>query len=192
MVKVVKEIKRDVQIEGKKEGYQRAANEYAKVFSEIEAEYKKTKDFLEKQKVSYDIKTEELLSKLESLENQKADLQKEVKSKSQAVSKKYNIPLSDITQSLASGSMIVGNYYAVDIVGLVHNYKEKEKSEAIKNGYAEAKALYEEKITKLKKDLQMLEKKGNKEIQELVYLIEEVLSAIAKEQMKIAELKALL
>lgn len=45
VVKVVKEIKRDVLTEGKRVGYQRAANEYAKVFSAIEEEYKKQKIF---------------------------------------------------------------------------------------------------------------------------------------------------
>ena len=55
-----------------------------------------------------------------------------------------------------------------------------------------AKKIYEEKIGKLKKELEELKRKGSAEIQEMSNMIIEILDAIADEQMKIAELEILL
>lgn len=70
--------------------------------------------------------------------------------------------------------------------------KVKKLLEAERDGYLEAKKLYEEKIGKLKKELEELKRKGSAEIQEMSNMIIEILDAIADEQMKIAELKILL
>ena len=52
--------------------------------------------------------------------------------------------------------------------------------------------LYENKIQKLRDNLKVLKNKGNKELQDLLDLIDDVLKAISEEKMKIAELKVLL
>lgn len=41
---------KDVETEGKKQGYKRAASEYEKVFRVIENEYKQTKELIQSQK----------------------------------------------------------------------------------------------------------------------------------------------
>ncbi len=183
---------KDVETEGKKQGYERAAKEYGKAFKAIEDEYKATKELIENQKKSYDSKSEALISKLENLEKQKEELENQVKRKTKGVSTKYNIPTGDVTKSLAAGTLLVGGPAIVDILGLIYNHKEKKLREAEQRGYAEARKLYEKKIARLKKKLLELKNKGSKEIQKLLDMINDLFDAISEEQMKIAELKILL
>lgn len=78
------------------------------------------------------------------------------------------------------------------ILDMVYDYKVKKLLSAELDGYLKAKKVYEEKIGKLKKELEELKRKGSAEIQEMSNMIIEILDAIADEQMKIAELKILL
>lgn len=81
---------------------------------------------------------------------------------------------------------------SVDILGLIYKHKEKKLKEAEQRGYAEARELYENKISKLKAELRRLKENGNRDIKKLVTMINEIFEAIADEQMKIAELRILL
>ena len=78
------------------------------------------------------------------------------------------------------------------LLDIAYDHKVKKLREAERDGYLKAKKLYEEKIGKLKKELEELKRKGSAEIQEMSNMIIEILDAIADEQMKIAELKILL
>lgn len=181
----------DVETEGKKKGYSRAAEEYGKVFRSIQSEYKQAKELIESQKNTYDAQSDTLIEKLEALENQKRRLENQVKQKTKAVSEKYDIPVSQVQGSLAAGTLITGPA-TVDILGMIYRHKEKKLREAEQRGYLEAKELYESKIDKLKKELAELKSNGSADIKKMVSMIGEILDAIAEEQMKIAELKILL
>lgn len=183
---------KDVETEGKKAGYDRASREYGKVYRALEEEFKQTKALIEQQKKSYNGEVDVLIEKLEQLEKQKEELQRQVNAKVTDVSRKYSIPVENVKKSLASGTLLVGSPYIVDVLYLVYRYKEKKLREAEQRGYAEAKALYEDKIEKLKCELKRLKYNGNKDIQKLVEMISDIFEAIAEEQMKIAELKVLL
>ena len=183
----------DVETEGKKQGYDRASKEYRKVYCAIEKEFLETKKLLEQQKNSYDNKVDSLINKLESLEREKAKLEQQVYSKTQDVSRKFDIPIGDVKRSLASGTLLVGGpMVSVDILGLIYKHKEKKLKEAEQRGYAEARELYENKISKLKVELRRLKENGNRDIKKLVTMIDEIFEAIADEQMKISELRIIL
>lgn len=193
IVEKVKMVFTDVEIEGKKQGYDRASKEYGKVYRTIEKEFLETKKLIEEQRTSYDNKADALINKLELLEREKAKLEDQVHSKTQAVSRKFDIPFKDVKNSLASGTLLVGGPMgSFDILDLIYKYKKKELKEAEQRGYVEARELYENKISKLKKELRRLKKNGNKDIKKLVTMINEIFEAIADEQMKIAELRIFL
>lgn len=182
---------KDVETEGKKQGYKKAASEYEKAFRIIEAEYKETKELIESQKNSYSKQSDILIEKLSKLERQRSELEKQVELKSTEVSKKYDIPIEDVRKSVASGALIMGTPM-FDILGLIYRHKEKKLKEAEQRGYIEAKDLYEKKICDLKNKLSNLKKKGHDEIRELLDMISELFDAITEERMKIADLKILL
>ncbi len=188
-----------VEEEGKKAGYSRAAEEYGKVFRSIESEYKQAKELIESQKNMYDIQSDALIEKLEALEKQKRRLENQVEQKTKAVSEKYDISVSQVKRGLnynycnkfMNGPVNGPESILLDIA-IACDRKVKKLREAERRGYSEAKKVYEEKIGKLKKELEELKRKGSAEIQEMSDMIIEILDAIADEQMKIAELEILL
>ena len=182
----------DVETEGKKQGYTRAAAEYEKAFRAIEGEYNTVKKLIEYQKNMYDSHSNALIEKLEMLEQQKDTLKKQVDQKAKSISAKYDIPVSQVQDFCASGTLIAGGPATVGILEMIYKHKERKLREAEQRGYLEAKELYETKIAKLKNDLAALKRKGSTEVKKLLNLIDEILGAIAEEQMKIAELKILL
>lgn len=186
----------DVEKEGKKKGYSRAAEEYGKVFRSIESEYKQAKELIESQKNMYDMQSDALIEKLEALEKQKRRLENQVEQKTKAVSEKYDISVSQVKEGLNSSTGLIasepwGSPGSI-LLDIAYDHKVKKLREAERDGYLEAKKLYEEKIGKLKKELEELKRKGSAEIQEMSNMIIEILDAIADEQMKIAELEILL
>lgn len=193
IVKKVEMLFTDVETEGKKQGYDRASKEYGKVYCAIETEYFETIKMIEQQKNSYDNKADVLINKLASLERDKTKLEQQIHSKAQDVSHKFNIPFGDVKRSLDSGKLLVGGaMVSVDILGLIYKHKEKKLKQAEQRGYAEARELHENKISKLKALLRREKENGNRDIKELVTMICEIFEAIADEQMKIAELRILL
>lgn len=187
----VKMLRTDVETEGKKKGFARAADEYAKVFRTIEREYQQTRELLASQKSAYDAQAEAFIAKLEALERKKAQLEKQVQQKSRDVSEKYDIPVSQVQSSLAAGNFLSGSA-TIDILGILYRHKEKKLREAERRGYLEAKELYEAKIDSLKAELEELRIRGSADMMKMVAMIRELLDAIAEEEMKIAELKILL
>lgn len=190
----------DAEEEERKKGYSRAAEEYGKVFRSIESEYKQAKELIESQKNMYDMQSDALIEKLEALEKQKRRLENQVEQKTKAVSEKYDIPVSQVKSGLNSSNGFIasepwgspGSILLDIVLDIAYNHKAKKLREAERRGYSEAKKLYEEKIGKLKKELEELKRKGSAEIQEMSNMIIEILDAIADEQMKIAELEILL
>ena len=93
----------DVETEGKKQGYQRAAKEYEVAFRRIEKEFKETKDLINNQKNDYGNEAYKYIEKLEKLEQQKESLQNQINSKAKDLSKKYGVSYENIKNSI-SGS----------------------------------------------------------------------------------------
>lgn len=181
----------DVETKGKKQGYVRAAAEYEKAFHAIECEYKYTKYLIHSSRNMHERQSNLLIQKLKSLEQQKYDLEKQLEQKTQNVSKKYNIPAHKV-RSLLTGSRGMTSSETSDIFELIYTLKKIKLQEAEQRGYQEAKELYEVKIAGLRNDLEALKKKGDAEIQELIDMSNDILEAIADEQMKIAELNLLI
>ena len=144
----------------------------------------------------YDMQSDALIEKLEALEKQKRRLENQVEQKTKAVSEKYDISVSQVKEGLNSSTGLIasepwGSPGSI-LLDIAYDHKVKKLREAERDGYLEAKKLYEEKIGKLKKELEELKRKGSAEIQEMSNMIIEIIDAIADEQMKIAELKILL
>ena len=189
--KQVEMLFKDVETEGKKQGYVRASKEYESAFRRVENEYRETKKILDNDIMSNDEKIEALLVELERLEERRNKLEKKVKTKTQNVSDTYDIPIEQINTSMASGTLIMGtpSFSALDIIC---SYKERKMQKAEERGYQEARELYLEKIEKLKVKLEELKKKSSKKLKELTDMAKEIMSDIADEELKIAELQILL
>lgn len=181
----------DVDTEGEKRGYERAAAEYDAAYERIENEYLTAKKLLDQQMVNKDAEATRLISKLQQLEEEKKYLEREVREKTKQVSNKYGIPVSSVTQSLASGNLLTSGS-GMGILDLIYRYKSKKLKEAEEKGYAEARRLYRKKIRELKDNLELLKKKGDAELQELAELITDAIKEISNIETKIAELEIVL
>lgn len=190
----IKMLLTDVETEGQKQGYARAAKEYEAAFEIVENEFQRVQSCFDTKKGNLDGQTEDLILLLERLEREKAACQKEVERKARKVAEKHGISISDVNASLSNGSLVTHGFrYEVDILGLlIHQYKDHKLKEAEQRGYVEAKKLYEAKLQKLKAELAELRQRCSSEVKEMLALVDDLLGAIAKEQINIAELKMLL
>ncbi|WP_017416456.1 hypothetical protein [Clostridium tunisiense] len=181
----------DVETEGKKQGYERASKEYEPIYREIENRYKETTILIKSQKNMYGDESYKLIDRLSVLENERESLEKQVDNKAKQLSKTYNIPLEEVRSAMSCGTLLMPavNFSILD---MIYSYKEKKLKKAEQNGYLEAKDLYEDKIKRLKAELNRLKEKGDEDIKKLVDLISDVLGEIVENQMKIAELRILL
>lgn len=149
----------DVEIEGKKQGYTRAAKEFEEAFRSIEEKYKQTIAFLQSQKDFYNYKANEFIDILEQLEKQEEKLKKQINDKIREASHKFNIPKSELEKSLEAGTLLTsGNKACLDFLDLIYNYKSDKLHEAEKKGYEEAKEIFVSKIQNLKGEYQKLKK----------------------------------
>lgn len=181
----------DVDTEGEKRGYERAAAEYDAAYERIETEYLKAKELLEQQITNKDTEAIRLISKLQQLEENKKELECRVHEKTKQVSNKYDIPFSSVSQSLMSGTLLIGGS-EMGLLDLIYRYKSKKLKEAEKKGYEEARQLYRKKIRELKDNLELLRKKSSAELQELAKLITDTIKEISDIETKIAELEIVL
>ena len=127
----------------------------------------------------------------EDLEKERKNLEKKTVKKTREVSDKYNIPVSEVQKSLSSGFW-GDDSTSLDISDILYYYKKDKMKKAEQQGYLEAKELYEEKIDKLKKEFAKREKELSLDRDNMKQLVSDILSAIAEEKMKIAELEIVL
>lgn len=184
-------LRKDVNTEGKKKGHVRAAKEYGKAYRIVEKEFKKTKDLLEDQKNTHETQIKELTELYNHLKQLSTELKRQVDLKANEISLYYDIPREDIHHKLNAGTLL-DFFKAFSILSIIYTYKEKKLREAEHQGYIEAKDIHEGKIDKLITELERLKKNANKDIQELLSLISEILEDIVKEQTKVADLSILL
>ena len=183
---------KDVETEGKTQGYKRAASEYEKSFRAIENEYKHAKELIQSQKSNYGNSSEKFIVKLSELEKQKKSLEEQVERKMKAFSVKNDIPIGDVRGAFAAANTFSNVIPNTSLLDLIYIHKKNKLTKVEQTGYLEARELYEEKISRMKKDLQELQKNGNADIKKLLDMISDLFDAIAEEQMKIANLNILL
>lgn len=176
----------DVDTEGEKRGYERAAAEYDAAYERVENEYLTAKKLLDQQMADKDAEFSRLISKLQELEEDVKNLKREIREKTTQVSEKYDVSTSTVSQALDSGMLLMGGSGIFD---LIYRYKSKKLKEAEEKGYAEAKRLYKNKIKELRNNLELLKKKGNAEMQKMAKLITDTIKELSDAETKIAELE---
>ncbi len=164
--------KKDPVIEGKKRGYQQAAEEFEKIYRELKTEYDNAKELFKKQLAQKDKQLDEYIAVLEKLEKEKGILENELK----AQEKRLEVKIS------ASAGFI---YF--DFSSILKNHPKFDKAKI--DGYNEAKAIYKRKLSYLKGQLTKLKNEANKTINEHQELIAMALSEISQLKMVIAEMK---
>lgn len=143
----------DQTTKGKKEGYSDAASVYEAVYSDLKKKYGKLISDIESKKTDLYITSDKGLIELEKLEAERDRLKAELKNKAEDASETFNISASSIRSSLSSGSsrfFISSSMWSHDFRDSIIVKKKKERMQARRDGYMEAKVLYEEKISQLK------------------------------------------
>ncbi len=181
---------KNVEIEGKKQGYKRAASEYEKAFAQITKSYQLAREQAEMEQIDYNDQVEVLTKQLCALEKQKSLLKRQFGQKVAKVSSKYNLAVETVQNMAETGRVLASDVFF--ITSYIHGYKDRKLQKAEQEGYREARSLYEEKIEKIKGNLQELKRMANADIKKLLDLIDDLLEAIAEERMKIADLNVLL
>lgn len=143
----------DQTTKGKKEGYSDAASVYEAVYSDLKKKYGKLISDIESKKTDLYITSDKGLIELEKLEAERDRLKAELKNKAEDASETFNISVSSILSSLSSGSsrfFTSSSMWSHDFRDSIIAKKKKERMQARRDGYMEAKVLYEEKISQLK------------------------------------------
>lgn len=179
----------DVETEGKKKGYARAAEEYEIAFERLQEEYLNVKKIANKTILEKEEKCNKLIEKIQELEKEKKFLIEKRDSKMKDISEKYDVSLSKVSDLLSQG-IISSNQ--ISLIELIYNYKKKKMLKAEREGYIEARNIYIEKIKELKNNLERLRIKNDKELKELISIIRDALREISNLEVEIAEMKILL
>lgn len=185
----------DVETEGKKLGYEKAAKEYTEAFQTIKENYESIKKIVDNEMMSKGMMIDQLSVRLAKLREKREQLQAEVNHQERRVSKHYNIPITEVKKASTAFGSLTGNAgygSAFLTLDLISDYKLKKKIEAERRGYQEAKEEYEKKIKAMKENCEKLKKKGEAEIRELTSLIEAEWNDIIEEETRIVELKIVL
>lgn len=143
----------DQTTKGKKEGYSDAASVYEAVYSDLKKKYGKLISDIESKKTDLYITSDKGLIELEKLEAERDRLKAELKNKAEDASETFNISAPSILSSLSSGSsrfFTSSSMWSHDFRDSIIAKKKKERMQARRDGYMEAKVLYEEKISQLK------------------------------------------
>lgn len=180
----------DVEAEGKKIGFEKAAKKYEAIYRELEIKYQETKSILETQRDSFDNVMNKLICKLQLLEKEKESLEELVKNNIDIFSEKYNISPSNVKSILGTGSLFIPKaIISIGILDIICSNKERKLKKAENEGYLEAREIYEKKIKELHDKYILLKNKGNEDIKKLIDLLVDVCDEIADNQIKIIELK---
>ena len=162
-------------IEAKKEGYAEAAKKYGYVYRKLKKEYDEAIAYYDEKNKSYMKNSDELIARLENLEKQRDKLLKELNKKRV----ENNIPMVKMKKGTSYASL------ALPLFFLSRQRMDKARAE----GYEEARKLYEEKISKLRAELENLKARGDKEIAKYEKLIADILEEISAISMQLADLR---
>ena len=173
--------------DGKKDGYERAANEYEPIYQELKREYDSALLEIQRQKRNYDIESDAKIGYLSQLEKKRDSLQERVNYKAKQVASEHGVSVSSIMNSF-SGSGVVRDT-SWDMMRFITDSRMRKRKEAEKAGYSEAKRLYEGKLKSLRDKLEQEKANANRQLKDYADLISKVLAEIEDTQMKIADLE---
>lgn len=182
----------DQTTEGKKEGYSDAASEYEAVYSDLKKKYEKLISDIESKRTDLDITSDKGLIELEKLEAERDRLKAELKNKAEDASGTFNISASSILSSLSSGSsgfFTSSSMWGYDFRDSIIAKKKKERMQARRDGYMEAKALYEEKISQLKDHYRKTKADADIKLSNYANRVSALLNEIETVKFQIADLK---
>ena len=181
----------DVQTEGKKRGYDRAAGEYEVLYRNLEKEYHKAIQLLSDQKLSKDEKFNKLITQLQNLEQERKKLEDEFRRDVGRASASSGVARSTIMAAFANSSSSHNLIYEGSLIDLLCSGKEKKFRKAEAAGYKEAKELFTKKLNKKKAELEARVNAMQSDLSQIANLIQKVLYAITEEETKITELRIL-
>lgn len=182
----------DVETEGKKQGYEQAAHEYDRAYSELNAECERLMKAIEADKSSNNAKANELIGKLGNLEQKRRELEQRFNDKAQDVARKWDMSVGDVKKACMGGDIGGVNPFFSSIIGLWADHKRKKMAEARARGYAEARELFEQKIRSLKAKLNELKAGAADSMKMFIGEIAKLVDAISLEEHKIAQLQSML
>lgn len=175
-----------IYIDAEKQGYIKASKEYENAFKEIQTKYIQAKLRFEKTIREKDLYSEQLISLHEQLVLARESLELEFEKRSKKVAEENNVSAETVKNTISTNAF--GSNNGIDLISLLHGYREKKLREAERKGYNRAKSEYDIKINALKREFKELQNMSNLKIGELYELISDVLIAISEERMKIATL----
>lgn len=157
---------RNLGVDAKKAGYERAANEYKSIYRDIEQQYQATINIFENRTLNQSERLNVLIDRLSELEEKRNKLREKFKRKSNE-----KIPLN------ASAALM----FPIGTI-LLYDLLERE-------GYVESKQIFEEKIEKLKSKLNIRKASISHDLQELSALADEVCFSIMVVTDEISDIK---
>lgn len=193
-VKTIDALLTDQTTEDKKEGYSDAASEYEAVYSDLKKKYEKLISDIESKRTDLDITSDKGLIELEKLEAERDRLKAELKNKAEDASGTFNISASSIRSSLSSGSSRFFTSSSMWGYDFRDNSIERmqaiiERMQARRDGYMEAKALYEEKISQLKDHYRKTKADADIKLSNYANRVSALLNEIETNKFQIADLK---
>lgn len=191
-VKTIDALLTDQTTKGKKEGYSDAASEYEAVYSDLKKKYEKLISDIESKRTDLDITSDKGLIELEKLEAERDRLKAELKNKVEDASGTFNISASSLRSSLSSGSsrfFTSSSMWGHDFRDSIIAKKKKERMQARRDGYMEAKALYEEKISQLKDHYRKTKADADIKLSNYANRVSTLLDEIETSKFQIADLK---
>lgn len=188
----VKTIFSDTKTEGRKAGYARAASEYRTAYEKIKIEYDKYKCFLARKKKEYNTQAISFIEELDALRAEKDRLHKKVETEKRRIVAKGSLSVSDINKGLSGSSIAPTGPTLFEMIDMAYSAKERQRIQAEKEEYLEAKRIFEKKLGCLRADLVSLKEDGNTQLNEYIDMINNLMADIATETAQLAELKAMM
>lgn len=186
VIEYIGNLNSDPETDGKKDGYKRAAAEYKPVYQKLKKEYKQAISEIQRQKQCYDSESNAKIAYLSKLEKQRDALQEKLETRIRAVVDEEGLSVSDLGSSLGRSGFIKDPYSEITWSILERKWRRKK---AEKEGYLEAKQLYEEKLDVLRRKLEEEKANASRQMKKYADLISDILREIEETQMKIADLK---
>ena len=180
----------DPETDGKKDGYERAANEYEPIYQELKKEYDSAILEIQRQKRNYDVESDAKIGYLAQLEKKRDSLQERVNYKAKQVASEHGVSVSSLMGSFSSAGVVRDTSW--DMMRFITDSRMRKRKEAEKAGYSEAKRLYEEKLKSLRDKLEQEKSNASRQLRDYAELISKVLAEIEDTQMKIADLEIVL
>lgn len=161
-------------------------------YSDLKKKYEKLISDIESKRTDLDITSDKGLIELEKLEAERDRLKAELKNKAEDASGIFNISASSILSSLSSGSsrfFTSSSMWGYDFRDSIIAKKKKERMQARRDGYMEAKALYEEKISQLKDHYRKTKADADIKLSNYANRVSALLNEIETVKFQIADLK---